>query len=258
MPRPIISDIADAPDFYSLRAGWQITGGGIVFNYGPGGSGEAARIGWSQRFIAIAQGMGADTATAGYFDVALPANGTVITGVGGGITKTVAGGYVPIGQWESLYYILPLGSSNPSVPGNFRLVSYVATQDIPPSWVRIAAHNTDDNLLYVVGRGAVDYWHTPTFAAGASYWGAPYNTCAFKKDGDGFVHLRGLVGVSVVGGTIFTLPASYRPIAQELMGTIANSGIGRVDVTTGGAVLAAQGTAAGWWALDGLTFFASG
>ena len=102
----------------------------------------------------------------------------------------------------------------------------------------------------------LDPWHNvgaagePTFASGFSQY-ASFLPVGFRKDPFGRVHLRGLISTSV-GGTMFTLPTGYRPVAQVLLDTMAN-GQGRVDVTPAGAVQS-TGTPAGWITLDGLYF----
>ena len=83
-------------------------------------------LSWSARFIVIENGNGAHYSTSGYFDIAQPAAGTVITGVGGAANVTVAANGVPLPSWTALYYIIPTGSSNTSQPGNFRVATYTA------------------------------------------------------------------------------------------------------------------------------------
>ncbi len=124
----------------NLRSGNQITGGGTVTYNGTG-------IRWDTRFIVISNGNGTDFSTNGYFDVTLPADGTVITGVGGSANATVAGGYVPLACWHALYYILPIGSGATTVNGNFRIAHYTAGLQVPSTWLLLANQNCDNSTV---------------------------------------------------------------------------------------------------------------
>jgi hypothetical protein len=98
-------------------------------------------------------------------------------------------------------------------------------------------------------------WITPSLGSGWSFYGAPYNTPGYYKDVLGIVHLRGLLASSGATSLIFTLPAGYRPIAQCLFPSFANSAAARVDVQTDGQVLFQYpGGATPWVTLDGITF----
>jgi hypothetical protein len=150
------------------RSNVNITGGGTV-TYSGG-------ISWTSRFIVISNGNGSDFSTNGYFDINEPANGTVITGVGGHANATVAGGYVPLSGWDALYYILPIGSGNPSLNANFRIASYTSALQVPSNWVLVSILNGDNNTLRLgigktlrsgqtVTNGSID---NPTFNTSAT------------------------------------------------------------------------------------------
>ncbi|MDL2342449.1 MAG: tail fiber domain-containing protein, partial [Patescibacteria group bacterium] len=124
----------------NLRSNINVSGGGTVSFNGTG-------VSWSSRFIVISNGNGSDFSTSGYFDITEPANGTVITGVGGAANATVAGGYIPLTAWQAVYYILPNGSSNASVNANFRVAAYTAGMTVPSNWVLIAIENGDNTTL---------------------------------------------------------------------------------------------------------------
>lgn len=126
----------------SMKAGFNVSGGGTITVDGSG------YVNWSTRFIVIAHGRGTNFATSGYFDITVPGSGSTITGVGGAgnVTTTAAG--VPLGTWQALYYILPLGGASSSVAGNFRIMSYTTDQDVPYNWIQICVRNGDDGLFY--------------------------------------------------------------------------------------------------------------
>lgn len=114
-----------------------LTGGGTV------SVSAAWEVKWSTRFITISNGKGTGLATNGYFDITMPAAATVITGVGGATNKTVTANGIPIVDWETLYYILPVGGAAGTVNANFRVVNYTADVTIPSTWVKICSRNSE-------------------------------------------------------------------------------------------------------------------
>ena len=108
-----------------------------------------------------------------------------------------------------------------------------------------------------------------------NYDAAPgFNSAAFLRDRHGFVHLKGLVDVddfqsgctfsSVIDRGIFELPPGYRPAAREVLTSISNDTLARIDVwgpagvQNAGTVVAGSATSASnarqWVSLDGLSF----
>ena len=127
----------------SLKANFNITGGGTISVDGSG------YITWSTRFIVIANGNGSNFAASGYFDISNPGSSVTITGVGGaGNVVTNGSGGIPLGSWQALYYILPIGSTNGSVAGNYRIASYTSAMDVPYNWILICVRNGDDGYFY--------------------------------------------------------------------------------------------------------------
>lgn len=90
----------------------------------------------------------------------------------------------------------------------------------------------------------------PPFAPGASYTVGPDLAPGFWLDGD-VVSLQGTVTGPAGGGTLFTLPAGYRPVATARF-RVPATGVGEttVTVTADGAVSAADPGAS----LDGVSF----
>jgi hypothetical protein len=124
----------------NLRAGYNVTGGGTATYTG-------SALGWTNRFIVISNGNGADFSTAGYFDIIQPVATTVITGVGGHGNVTVTASGIPITSWEALYYIMPIGSGNTSLNVNFRIATYTGALVVPSNWVLVAVGNAEDATL---------------------------------------------------------------------------------------------------------------
>jgi hypothetical protein len=141
---------------YANRVHAIMTGGGTV------SVSASYEVKWTSRFITISGGRTSDTATSGYFDIGpTPAAGTVITGVGGAANATVTAAGIPIGTWQALYYILPMGSTNGFLAANLRVVSYTATLEIPDNWVLVAARNNENfSVRFAAGMtlAAGDTW----------------------------------------------------------------------------------------------------
>jgi len=100
-------------------------------------------------------------------------------------------------------------------------------------------------------------WNVPTFANGWVNYGGSFNPAGYRRDSEGWVHLRGLVKSGTVGQTIYTLPEGYRPAYRELFMALSNGSVGRIDVTAAGAVICDVGNNA-WISMDGMTFMAAG
>ena len=77
---------------------------------------------------------------------------------------------------------------------------------------------------------------------------ASYSTCAFRKDGDGFVHLKGVVNGGSASTTIFYLPTGYRPGHELFVGNTT----AYLNIGTNGAVFENATTIY----LDGVSFYA--
>ncbi len=144
----------------ATKAQANLSGGGNITYNGSG-------IGWTSRFIVINNGAGSQFSTNGYFDIDMPANGTVITGVGGAGNATVAGGIIPVGCWQALYYILPVGSTNGSVAANFRVAQYVAALAVPENWILICNQNCDQATMRL-GTGQI-LQNGQTWPSGAGF-----------------------------------------------------------------------------------------
>ena len=120
-----------------VKAGFHLAGGGTITVDG------SYRVGWTQRMIVINVGRGTHFSTDGFFDIDQPTSGT-ITAVGGGTANTWTASGIIIPNWESLYYILPIGSDKTSIDANFRMVGYQSSDlEIPDDWILIAKHLAD-------------------------------------------------------------------------------------------------------------------
>lgn len=120
--------------------------------------------------------------------------------------------------------------------------------------------------IAVIGPDPV--WIALPFAASTSNFGAPYPTCAYRKDKTGRVYLRGMLkytGVPVNGQLLATLPAGYRPVATETFcgnGSYAGGSVAfAVEVDAAGTLRVYTVSGVAWTggnlALAGITYDAA-
>ena len=106
--------------------------------------------------------------------------------------------------------------------------------------------------------GSNDTWTAPTYANGwSAYDTTTYLGAFYKKDAQGYVHLRGMIKGGTVGVTAFTMPAGYRPGHTALFAVAQNNAFGRVDINTAGAAVVSNiNTSNAWVSLNGITYLA--
>ena len=222
---------------------------------------SGTHLNWTDRFITIANGLSATTTTNGYFDISPLASGQTVTGLGttADVTTTAAG--IPMVSWESLWYILPLGSGSGTVAANYRIGAYGSMTDvvIPSHWILVATTNGETGFRHVktcAGRNVIegttsypDTGHiTPTLLNGWVDYGTVYSPVSYSRKNN-VVTLIGLVK-SGTTGTIFTLPVGFRPVVQLLTATTTSNNVhSRLDVEQNGVVLAAGSYSNAWFSV---------
>jgi len=109
--------------------------------------------------------------------------------------------------------------------------------------------NTNNGILVQEG------WTGAPLVQSWVNFNSEYNSCAFYRDKQGRVHLRGLVKNGLTGNnrTIFTLPGGYRPQGRELRTVMSTESLGRIDILTNGRVVPTS-VRNGWVSLDGISF----
>lgn len=108
------------------------------------------------------------------------------------------------------------------------------------------------------GGGGDTSWTAPTLQnSWVNFDATHFSPAGYRKDGNGFVHLRGLIksGVTTVGTTLFTLPTGYRPELTVIHAVASNDAFGEARVNNDGTVTINAGTS--WFCLDGITFYAA-
>ena len=84
-------------------------------------------------------------------------------------------------------------------------------------------------------------------------FGGGESTAGYWRDPFGFVTLKGVIKSGTINTTCFTLPPGYRPLEKQLVATISNAAIGRLDITTAGAVIPVSGNNA-YFSLNNVRF----
>lgn len=211
------------------RAGEIMSGGGVR-------KVSATGVSWSDRFLTMGSGKNPQVPS-GYFQIEMPPNGTVIpvlnkTGV---TTVTVSGGEVPLNNWDTLYYTLPLGQAQASQPGNFLIVNYTsAGPPMPGSAIPIITRNGDANSDdYRWFDRTQSYWRTLSLAGAWVNFGSVYETAQYKREA-GYVETMGLVKSG--SSTIATFGAGYQPNAALIFLGGASDGIADIRITAAGSL----------------------
>jgi len=188
-------DVSGAGNFpWMVRVPINLTGGGTVtcnlvstFYY----------VKWSYRFIAISNGRGTSAAPGGYYNISVPAAGTVIPTYGGAVgTRTVdATNGIPLNPWDALYYEIPLTSGVGTVDGNFRIVHYAADFQVPANWLLLAVMNGDSPyFIHFTANGGFSIHAAGSYIAGQDQPVA----LSFIIDGGGGVLTTGLKGAIAI------------------------------------------------------------
>lgn len=102
-------------------------------------------------------------------------------------------------------------------------------------------------------------WIAVSFENSWVNYGGGYAAAEYYKDYDGVVHLKGMIKNGTRNVTAFTLPTDYRPVDRRLFGTISSAAlpaidVGRIDITSAGAVIPIIAVGYTWVSLDGLQF----
>lgn len=219
---------------YMTRAQRVLRGGGVRLVTSTG-------VSWDHRFMVSGAGKGTNTATAGYHQIDMPTDGTVITRYAASGTATVASGSIPLAVWESLYYEIPLAATSTSQNANFRIVGHSGSSfDIPPNWILICARSDSSDTYcseYTWGDGQQDdYWRTLTLQNSWSNYGAGYYTAEYRKV-NGTVYVHGLIrlGTTTAGTVLTALPVGFRPSTGIIFPQIAGgNSIAAIEIEAGG------------------------
>ena len=142
--------------------------------------------------------------------------------------------------------------------GGFRLNPVAALRE---GLERLTKRVTATGLrgVYVRPDGLVDDWHEvgasgePAFQNGWVNFGGAEATAAFRKDGEGTVHIKGLIKLGTLASAAFTLPVGYRPLLHQTIATIAASALGRLIIFGPTGLVVPQTGSSGWFSIH-ITF----
>lgn len=126
----------------------------------------------------------------------------------------------------------------------------------PAFWMDPAAQRVVDQVFGVRATPMTPRpaWSAPALLNSWVNFGAPYSPVGYLLDGNGFVHLRGLVkNGATATSLIFTLPAGFRPETTEVFVVNANNAYGQLNVLANGNVVPLVGSTASF-SLDGVSF----
>jgi hypothetical protein len=116
--------------------------------------------------------------------------------------------------------------------------------------------NADGNAVTVGHADADNAWVTASLSNSWVDYGSSKSTAAYRLMPNGKVALKGVVkSGSSATAVIMTLPAGYRPAEIRRLAAAANSALGIVEITTGGAVSFVVGGSTTQSSLDGLEFW---
>lgn len=165
----------------NVKAGFLLNGGGMLDDTG-------SNIAWTEPFWVIGGGVGSDFGADGVFAISQPSLGTQVIGVGGASTQSINASGFHLSAGQALYYILPIGAGQASVPSNFRVVGSSVAVDIPDTWVFIASRNPDDGFSKW-GNGAVLPGGELLLASGANGTVAATPWSVVKRDSAGNINV---------------------------------------------------------------------
>lgn len=158
------------------------------------------------------------------------------------INVPAAGGGSPSVTWVAPYATTP-GAPVPVRSDTERdavATAWGATDENPLTVLHIGASNTKKGVLEQTfdgltwrTPGSTPWTATPTFAGAWVNFGAPHQVAQYRRVGD-TVELRGLIKSG--SGTICTLPAGFRPAANERFITTAAAGVADIQVEATGVV----------------------
>lgn len=149
----------------------------------------------------------------------------------------------------------PVNQLKNEINGNIESVNIkdgaITTADIADD--AVTTDKIADNAVTADKMETQQAWVVPTFTNSWSELGSGFAAVGYMKDSLGFVHLNGLITGGTIGTSAFTLPAGYRPLATQDLGTISNNAVGVVQVASTGTVTVSTGNIA-WTSLCGLIF----
>lgn len=236
-----------------------------VLSGGGGIQWDGTNLKWSFRFLAIGMGRNPSMDTTGHYAIDMPPAGTVIKGYGGAADVTVTASGIPLQAFTALWYQIPWGKDQTSLPGNYRIVQYSTNFDVPWDWVLVAIYNNDGSASASLKLGTgheIDHWKALTLINGwVDYDPGNFTKAAYRKQ-NGIVYLTGLIksGVTTTSTIITTLPIGYRLMGSSGLSqnthtpVVSNGAIAALNIYPTGEVKTNFGVSSSWLSLDGISY----
>lgn len=245
-------DHYEARKAYARRAQDQFLGGGEIR------WGIQNNLYWSERFICITTGQDPYTAVNGHYSIDMQTSGA-ITVVGGAPARNWQTYGIVLNTFETLWYILPFGSTNATLPGNYRLSGTSADFTPGPDWV-IVATTDNEGIRICNGMRLSRYgnstispdtgWRAPTLLNGWVNYGDIWEPAGYRRM-NGMVYLRGLIRAGTVQWNIpiFNLPYGFRPATDQHNPGAAYGQFAPLNISANGDVGQNSGSN-GWLSLE--------
>ena len=211
-------------------------------NYGYRWDGTNFDISSSGRVLWIPVGL--TVTTSGYIQASRPATSSTIT-VWPSTTRTWTASGITLSAWETLYYAPDLGSVDGSGGTWIICLNSNLLSSYPIHWFPIATCFGDGSLNGSGRRGKTHFgsWTGLSYVNSWANSAGSYELGTYRKDENGFVHLRGILnGSSATANTVATLPIGFRPEYIELHKMRSGSGFGRIDISSAGVITTAERT----------------
>jgi len=117
----------------------------------------------------------------------------------------------------------------------------------------ISGNTFEGTLLAGADNNDPSKYITPTLSNSWVTFGGAFGAVRYWKDGNGTVHLTGIMKDGTINATAFTLPVGFRPAGTALYPVMSNDALGRLQIDSAGVVTPKAGSNA-YFSLDGVTF----
>lgn len=222
------SHSVESPAGHSWGANFGGLSGGATFTFSP--SGVFAGVYGGQNLTAM--GVTATNQNTGGNGAHNNTQPTIILNY---IIKAVS--ELPRGGWYN--------SSSPDLVTSLPTNPYVGQEIVLVETVAGTVYHTakryDGSAWKDMGAIPPSGWVNATLNSPWVNYGGGWQPARYMKDGSGTVFIEGLVAGGAGPGTIFTLPAGYRPAQSLIFSTVANNSFARIDVSSTGTVVWSTG-----------------
>lgn len=189
-------------------------------------------------------------------------------GIGGGGTRSrITGNTVQIQSGANVAGISIANAADGAVTGNTVFCASSTANGVETTGTSTNFAVSGNNVtgtwaskISLVGANLGDSaWTAPTLLNSWVNFGGAFANAGYRKDANGFVHLRGLIksGTTTGGTVLFNLPAGYRPSAGVVFPVASNGAYGQIKVseTTAGNVTIDVGSNV-WLSFGDVSFLA--